>query len=625
MRILRGKSSLDVSAKGCAWFVVGLVIATFVGGAVRTALSSDRLHQRIVGELKTRFPNQEFSLGQTEVMLSRGMWPSLGLKVKNLKFRQDVCGKLSFVLEVPQTVLPVDIFSLRKGRVRLGKVDLDDGKLHLNYRPCPAETLPVAGGGSVVLNKKPMIPAPSLDWRRISEHLDAIDLSRFTLTYERNATWKLLVHSMRVDLTGEMSAQGLLELQKTSPSGQLSHVVDFEAQGDDQELRVGVHSEFKEGTFRMNGALDLNTHAAVASVNARLLPVKDILSELHQMGFLPQDLQLKSAWLSCSLKWEGPFAKPSQAPVVANDCKVEGAYGRVDLERAEFWLDHLDELKQSAVLKISKLQMQPLLEALDRKVLPRVLARPGVWSGELKYLNPAEWSLLGQLEGAEVVFSNRSVRGKQVLDKLRTQVERSNQRIQARIDELELRGGQFAGHLSFQLKDDWRNGGFRADVQKLRFHASVQNLLVGGTLGDLKFNGEGALVEGELSRWDGDFNLSEVAGQGWSVTDLKVKSKYTPGLFHLEGVAAQGDLRAGTPLSEGPLRWIELQAKADIRSDGGQITSVTGIEAESKQSWRLKGSWIRDGDFSALLNAGKARTYTLTGDKNGLQVQERLR
>src|ERR1700677_622547 len=101
MRILRGQSNLEVSSKGFALFVVGLVLATFIGGAIKTVLSSDQVHNRIVTELRTRFPKQEFQLGQTEVLLSRGFWPALGLRVHNLSFKQDVCGKLSFVLNIP--------------------------------------------------------------------------------------------------------------------------------------------------------------------------------------------------------------------------------------------------------------------------------------------------------------------------------------------------------------------------------------------------------------------------------------------------------------------------------------------------------------------------------------------
>jgi hypothetical protein len=270
MRILRGKSNLEVSSQGFAWFVVGLVIATFIGGAVRTLLTSDRVNKRIVTELRNRFPQQQFQIGQAEVLLSRGMWPGLALRVKNLSFKQDVCGKLSFTLDVPQAVLPVDLFALRKGKMRLGRVDLSDGHIHLDYKACPDEK--PAGAAEALAPKKPIITAPSLDWNKVSEHLNAIDLNRFTVTYERNVTWKILVPSMQIDFAGDLSAQGLLEIQKSLPFGTLTHTLDLEAQGDDRVLQWSVRSEFKEGNVQLKGSLDLDHHAAAVQMLARQLP-----------------------------------------------------------------------------------------------------------------------------------------------------------------------------------------------------------------------------------------------------------------------------------------------------------------------------------------------------------------
>lgn len=623
--------------RGFPWFVVGLVIATFIGGAVRTVLTSDRVHKRIVAELRGRFPQQEFQIGQTEVLLSRGLWPSLGLRVKNLSFRQDVCGKLSFVIDVPEAVLPVDLFALVRGTMRLGHVELAGGRIHLNYVACAKETV-AAPANDLSKPKKPIIRAPSLDWNKVSAHLNAIELENFTLTYERNVTWKVLVPSMRFDFAGDLSAHGQLEIQKSLPFGALSHTVELEAQGDDRVMNWRVQSEFKEGRVQLKGSLDLNTQGAELTAFAHQLPMKDVVAELFQMGFLKRDPRLKASWLSCGLKWEGAIEKPEITPVLAQDCKLEGGYGRVDIEGAELWLNHPTDLKKPALVKVSKLQMQPLLEALGREVLPKVLARPGVWSGELIYLNPGSWSLDGSLESVEVVFSNRSVRGKQGLEKLRTKVEHSNSKIKATIEGLEIRGGEFAGHLKFDLAEDWRNGEFSADIQRLRFSSSIQNLLVGGVLGNLRFIGQGRLVDGELGHWYGDFELENVAGAGWTVDGIQVKSRYSPGVFHLSGQAQSGSLRpewgaypqlrlVRPEVSDNPVTWRELQAKVDIQANGGQIEQVLGTEVESKQAWRLKGSWVRDGEFNAVLflGKGKVKSFALSGEKGVLSVQERLR
>jgi hypothetical protein len=631
---LRGKSNLEVSSQGFAWFVVGLVLASFIGGAVRTLLSSNAVHTRIVSELRNRFPKQQFEIEQTEVLLSRGIWPGLGLRLRNVTFRQETCGKLSFVLDVPEAILPVDLFSLRHGRVRLGHAELKDGKIHFDYKPCPkADEAAVAENEFSTKPKKPMISAHSLDWRKAGEHLKAVDLTNFEVTYEQNATWKILVHSLNVDLGDDLYAHGILDVQKSLPFGTLSHRVDVDALGDDQVMQFGLRSEFKEGFLNLKGSLDMNNAAAMVQVNARQLPLKDVMSELYQMGFLERDVALKTTWLSCGLHWEGSIAQPSSSPVRAQDCKIEGGYGRVDLESAEFFTDAGKAFKAPAKLKVTKLQVQPLLEVLGREVLPAVLPKPGVWSGAISYSGPKEWDLDGFLENVEVAFSNHSVRGKQLLEKMHTRVAKMGAKIEAKLDEIVVRDGDFRGVLQFTLQEDWRNGRFEADVERLRLSPNIQNLLIGGKVGNLKFKGEGSLTGGELSRWEGQFELEALAGSGWTGEAISVKSRYSSGIFHLDGkidrVSVTPDcvlysqLHDVYPQAEGEVRWRDVAAKVDIHANGGTIPLAQAtLEGPTHPVWKLKGSWIRDGEFNAGLSTGKGKTFSLNGEKGDLRVLE---
>lgn len=634
MRILRGKSNQEVSSKGFAWFVVGLVLATFFGGAIRTILTSDRVHQRIISELRNRYPQHQFQIEKTEVLLSRGLWPGLGLRLKNLTFRQDVCGKLSFNLEVPQAVLPVNIFSLFKGKVRLGRIELSDGRIHFNYRPCPDEQEASKANGRTAPPRKPMISAPSLDWERASRNLDGLELHNFSLTYERNVTWKILVHSMSVDVDDDLSAKGLLEIQKSLPTGTLSHFVDLDASGDNRVLEWGVRSEFKEGTFKLKGSLDLNSQLMELQVKARQLPMKDIASELHQMGFASKDVRLRAAWLSCELDWNGLFSKPLDMPLTVRECKIEGSYGRVELDEAEVALNRNPiEMKKAATLKVAKLQMQPILEVLGREVLPKVFAKSGVWSGDIQYLNPHAWKVDGHLEGLEVVFSNRSVRGKQIIDSMQTLLKTADNRIEGKLSDIRVRGGEFAGHIDFKLHEDWRNGEFKAQVERLRFSPSIQNLMLGGTVGTLKLDGRGLLQDGELSKWDGELELEQITGEGWQVDGIQLSSRYTPGLFHLMGQAKKARVTPTSPVfsqltvvkpgEEDVFSWTNLRTEVDVQADRGFLHDLSGYEDENREVWKIRGSWVRDGEFNANLVIGgnRKKIYSLTSEKGALTIQ----
>src|SRR5690606_13507257 len=141
-----------------------------------------------------------------------------------------------------------------------------------------------------------------------------------------------------------------------------------------------------------------------------------------------------------------------------SDCKIEGAYGGIPLEEAVFYPFEQSPSKVPAEFRIKGLKPQPLVEALNRKVLPTVIAKLGSWSGHVRCMNKNVWSVDGLLESMEVVFSNQSVRGKQLIRKIRTKVEKVEGLIAARLDQVQIVNGEFDGALEFQLADDWRSG-----------------------------------------------------------------------------------------------------------------------------------------------------------------------
>ncbi len=647
MRILRGKSSLEVSSHGFALFVVGLILATFVGGAVRTLLGSDRVHQRIVMELRNRFPKQDIKIGATEVLLSRGIWPALGLKITSVSFKQETCDRLSFSLEVPTAVLPVNLWSLKSGNVRLGELELFAGKMHFDYRPCPSLAPPPV---EIKKPKSPlglMLPAivvaplppdwhpPKFEWKDWGRALDGVELNDFTLTYENNPTWKLFVSSAQLDFSQEFSGRASVEVQKSLPFGTLIHLVEMDAHSDNSVLQWQINSEFKEGRVTWKGSWDTNNHSAVSSVEVSQFPIKEVLTELFQMGLIDREVEMKTTWVSCNASWEGSFKKPHETPVQIKSCKLEGAYGGMQLEKADLYPFYGELLKQPMELKVQNLQVQPIVEALNRQVLPTVINKLGVWSGQVQYLNRNSWSLNGNLDGGEVVFSNQSVRGKQSLRRIHTTVERVQGLIAAKIDQVEMNDGQFNGVVEFTLNDDWRSGTFRADIANLKLSPGIQVLLMGGGWDTLRLNGNGALQNGELSEWKGTFEAPKLNGVGWSGDNLQVQSKYAPGVFTMEAQLNRIELgpqwryfpmmkeRVG---QEGNTIAVkDVRTKVEVRKQGGEILSFTAIDEVSGKTWRGRGTWLRDHELVAALSgtvAGKPRTYTVRAEKGLLSMDE---
>lgn len=590
------------------------------------------MHSRVFSELKSRLPHQSFKIGATQVLLSNGIWPALGLKLTDVSVEQKTCDKLSFALNVPQVILPVNLWSLLRGPVRLGRVEVTSGNLHFDYRPClkPAGT-PVATAPSASTPPNWVTHTP-LDWRQLGDHMDGFDVKNLTVTYEQNATWKLSVRNASANLANDLSLKGVVDVQKSLPFGGISHVIDIDSEGDQSGLQWLVRSEFKEGRLIWRGTWDMSGRAFSTELQAQQLPLKDVLSELHSMGVVEREVQLKATWLSCAARFEGMIDDYQKMPLHLRDCKVEGAYGEANLGSVDVYPWSQEIIKTPLRLKIHRLQVQPLMEALNRQVLPAVLPRLGSWSGQFDFASPQDWRLDGQLENLEIIFSNQSVRGKQLLRQVHTLAQRqSGGPIVVRVDQIDVQDGSAQGDVQFSLSDDWRTGSFRADLSNVVFAPSVQALLWGGQMRPLKVEGEGRLQDGDLKAWKGNFNLDGFKGDGWAAENLAVKSRFQNGVFVMD--SKLGSLEFSPKwrfypelrglVGETGAKWKDLNARIDVQKNGGAVHLSTVADSLGT-SWRGHGTWVRDGEFTgqlAVRHGGKSQLVAVKGLNNNFHLQ----
>src|SRR6185437_16637617 len=101
------------------------------------------------------------------------------------------------------------------------------------------------------------------------------------------------------------------------------------------------------------------------------------------------------------------------------------------------------------------------------------------------------WKIDGLLSGPEIVFSSQSVHGKQAIDHVHTELEKTSGKIHGQIDNVIVHDGLFDGVLSFELSDDWRTGVFQTQIDRFSLSPVIQKLLVGGTIGPNSGQGRG--------------------------------------------------------------------------------------------------------------------------------------
>ena len=637
MRILRRRSNLEVSAKGFALFVAGLVVSTFVGGAIRTILSSDRVHRRIVRELKNRFPKNDIDVQSIEVLLSRGVWPALGLRVHDLSVRQDVCGKLSFDLRVPETVMPIALWSLARGRVRLGRIEIPGGRLDLDYHACPKP-------GDAAAREVPTlretvrergIRPPRLDWSNIADSIDGVKLLKVEVGFKRAPRWKLKINEARVRFARELDVTASLDLQRSLPFGAISHVIGVTAVSHGGDIDWQLDSELKEGRLRWTGQWNLAENTATAKAQVTQLPIKELATELYQMEAVPKEYKFRSAWLTCAAAWAGPLINPFLSPVHFTACHVEGAYGRVTLDQAEVFLDRPAMLSAPADFHVQHANLNTLADVLGISLVPTVLARAGTFTGAVGVLGPREWNVNGRLEGAEISFSNQSVRGKQMVTSVEVVTHREADVVRLELDRFALQGGSAGGRVKAAYDLDKKAGTVDVDLDNVTFNPAIQHILVGGQLAAVQIRGSGAVRGGVFAGWNGKLSTPGMIGEGWRAELIEAQTTLTPQkMFSINVHAAQVDvdprwrhfatLQTTLPAPTTSYQWRDVSARILVRPDGGTISALRALSAAS--TWQLDGTWVRDGEANANLRVGAVgsgravKTYRLRGEKGALAV-----
>ncbi len=645
MRILRRQSNLEVSSKGLAYFVVGIVLSTFLGGAVRVTLRSDRVQQRVLQELQTLLPKIELHVGHAQLLLSRGILPGLALRMQDIRMQQKACGKLQFNLSVNESVLPVELLSLIRGRIRIGDAEVSSGNLHLDFQKCAVDVVASEGAAPQAADQPEPVHPPSIeklilprvDWQKVAAVVSGFEVKNFSVTYEAQPTWKLWVRTAELDFANELDATARVEVQKSLPFGEVSHRINLSIQTEGELLLADLKTEFKEGRLQAQAQANLQSQAARVTLDIRQVPLKDFMQELSRLELVDRDLQLKSTWLSCDLQWDGEMSQVSAAPLKISACRIEGGYGRAELERAELWLDKGPYFRTPALLQVKQLQLQPVFEAIDVQVLPAIFSQVGQWSGTFAFISPQDWSMMGYLENAEVLFAHQSSRGKQTLTRVRTNIRQRLGTSAVQLDEFDLKQGVLKGKIEGELSETWTSGRFQLKLEQFALAPSIQKLLMGGSLASITGEGFGVLREGEVQSWTGVFALPRAEGQGWTVEGIRVQSKFYQGTFYIDSKAESAQVAGSwihfpefqkllnNPAEE--MRYRDLNTRVEIRKTGGSVERASARSlAIGGKAWQLKGTWIRDGVFRGQIGVptvgGRSKSYQLVGDRGRLHIAD---
>lgn len=607
--------------------MAGLILAGFIGGAIRTLLSSEQIQNRILTEVQNALPALQVKMEAAHVSLARGIWPGLSISIPKLHLvKPEACGETFGTLDLENIDMPLDIFTLVRSRVKWDMVSVEHLNLTYDRKPCPGS---------------PQVPAPSnkteesqfhaltesadkvrasvaqafMGAQNLEKYIRGVRIKRLDIAAAEDPSWQVSVSDLYFRTGHRLSTSAKIHFEKALGLGRIEHEAHFTAEANSEELKWDLRSPLKEGLLTWTGVANQVHDQLDQKVTVRQVPLKDVLSEVQTWAGMPKGGSPRFIWLSCDLVQSGALSQFKQIPLQISDFKIDGEGEQIRaVPGQQVWPWERAPLHQPLRFQVTHLSLQTLFDLLAKEGLPAIVPKPGQWTGELQFSNPKTWSMDGVLEGTEILFSNQSVRGKQTILRTKTLIQSDSDHVKAELSDLLLADGTADGKVSLHFDGSLKTGDIDVEMNQFSLSPSIQNLMIAGTATPMKINGHGRIERGDWRSWKGVAQWKASEGRGWKVSDPRVETTYSGGVFTLNARVQEAEVSPGfaffdqikSVLGEAPSPWrfTDGSSIVVVNKSGGEVKSFH-VRGPSNRSYRFHGVWDRGGELAGFVEAAK--------------------
>jgi hypothetical protein len=590
--------SRQVNSNGFALFVVGLTFAGFLGGAMRLFLNSERAQQKILTEVRKKFPEWNVKADKVELRLASGIWPGVTVELPQTHlFKEGNCSRPAFNVDMKDLKIPVGIWSLLRGTSRLGRisiaaihVELAEGACERSASPQEPSTSSPSEGAEQALRLN------HLNLRKVyeelSERASGLTVGELVVESAHSPDWSFRAQPLELDAGAQVRMAGRFSLWKEFSKGEVRQDFQLKAALQGPLLEWKLSSTMKEGQLEWSGQLDDEGHTFLQKFRVSQGPLGDVLSLLHRAGVLEKLPETKRVWLNCALSQSGTFENLRslwRMPVNLSSCGVDGELGRLVIQPQLFYLKEPYFRAGPLVVNVSKLSLDQLTDIISLPKMSVIFSHLGNWSGSLKLRALKDLELSGVLEDLRVKVSNKSLRGIEVLSKIQTEGHVTDEKMDVRLSDFQILGGSRGGDAHFVYDMEHRRGTFDVIFKGLKPSESIQSLLFEGRMEPLRLNVAGSLEQEKVTDLRADFSATETWGKGWHLTGIKgalnqlaaerfslqwsARQFTWDGSFRYDGFASEVAGAFQHPLTKKELK--DISVRAEIDAQGGLVKKAS--------------------------------------------------
>ena len=659
---------------GLRAFFLCLLLAAVFGCGFRLYFSPQRLKawvNRALDKQKATMAHP-FALSFSDASLrlsdSSGYLPQLAVVVSGVKVAPNPECHPEASIFIGELRLPFRVSALLAGRAAVGVIGARDITVDLDGLRARCETAaePPAAHAAAIPQKKADIAetavqltaAPARDARlwwtseqfeTVRSFVQGFEFSRAVLQFE-NKTKEVDLDSFSARLTsdGVVRVQTEIRIPPSVSFGETLPAFKIQGEASASLANLNISARVSEGSLETSAKLEPaaagESLKIAASMNVKSLPLSMLSPLLRKSGVTNDHFQPKFMWMDCTALIEGPFQGLFQtSPLNLKDCRIEGDGTDITLTEASRMPDA--SWKPFSV-KVHSLDLAKLFATVGVKGPEGVANDFGKLSGDVRVESNDEALFDGQLKNATLHFSNRKVRASQLIEVADVAIVIGKHDVNAKIQNVKLKGGQLKGHASFEMDRTLATGRGELQLEDLSFAPEVQNVLVGGQLGKISGAFRSKIEKAQFTDFEADLKVARTEASDFEFDSLIARSLRkgdeppkvvieTPRLFLKQtstfyraiepvffGSQDEGDLKLEQPhlelriLSDGDIEWASTRATTSrgriLLSTNGMMNRDHVVDGSLKVEFpKIKNlKWTVKGPLNAPLLKGASDELT---------------
>lgn len=654
------------TSTGWVLFILSILVALFVGGAIRSFTSSQNLSHWFYNEFNKEAPPFVVEFDQIRLSLAKGWWPRFGLEFLNLRVRaKDTCVTASQI-HIDNFYIPLSVLPTLQRQVKLGRVEVQEMSLILAERQSNCQNLEARSEQLVSEGDKshlaehhvgkastsdsiisPENPEWLNDWMQFirtrwkhelantRKWLDGAYIHKLLVRWDADPHRWLGWEKLHVDLRKAHQPVRIRSWLRVAP--ELSQdaslaPIFLTLTLDEALLEWTARAQYKEGRLQLAGTLDLASTEFEVNLKGSHLPVGALLTTAQNWSLPVENNSLPWMWLTTEWQWQGNFYNYFESPIELKTADITGELGKIRLVNGRLKFDSRlwPSWEQPAEISIEGLALEHVAQALKVTGWEAVFPNLGLMSARGQ-LGAEGLELTWSLDNLEILFSKNARRWIQNIESLQGDLQwKPSQKIYLNIYGADILEGNFVGRVQSEFSEGFREGAVKVNIDSLQFAPKVQELLIGGRAEPMQIQIELIRQNHFWKSGQGNIRLSGVEASSWKLNEAHLAALYHEG--HLEFKVAVDSMdvaqsnvylqslqrveEVDRQFDQLRLKAVQLNIQADLGS-GGTWTHGLAHNENSMGKWESSGKWHRDGQLKGWLQLSAKGNHIIKWNVSG--------